>query len=72
MDIVDKVLESVATTGGASINLASGSTPDAGYMVSRAGSEIVITSNSSPKRTTRNWTVRTHTLVSGRTGVLGH
>ena len=42
MDIVDKVLESVATTGGASINLASGSTPDAGYMVSRAGSEIVI------------------------------
>ena len=71
MDIVDKVLESVATTGGASINLASGSTPDAGYMVSRAGSEIVIsdaiTSNSSPRRTTRNWTVQTHTLVSGRT-----
>ena len=44
MDIMDKVLESVAITGGASINLASGSTPDSGYMVSRAGSEVVIDS----------------------------
>lgn len=41
MDIMDKVLESVATTGGASINLATGTTPAAGYMVSRAGSEVV-------------------------------
>ena len=44
MDIMDKVLESVAITGGASINLASGSTPASGYMVSRAGSEVVIDS----------------------------
>ena len=42
MDIMDKVLESVATTGGASINLATGTTPASGYMVSRAGSEVVI------------------------------
>lgn len=42
MDIMDKVLESVAITGGASINLASGSTPAGGYMVSRAGSEVVL------------------------------
>ena len=42
MDIMDKVLESVANTGGASINLASGSTPAGGYMVSRAGSEVVV------------------------------
>ena len=42
MDIMDKVLESVAITGGASINLASGSMPAAGYMVSRAGSEVVL------------------------------
>ena len=42
MDIMDKVLESVATTGGASVNLATGTTPTNGYMVSRAGSEVVI------------------------------
>lgn len=42
LDIMDKVLESVATTGGASVNLASGSLPANGYMVSRAGSEVVI------------------------------
>lgn len=42
MDIMDTVLESVATTGGASINVASGSMPAAGYMVSRAGSEVVL------------------------------
>lgn len=42
MDIMDKVLESVATTGGASINMASGSAPTNGYMVSRAGSEVVM------------------------------
>ena len=41
-DIMDKVLESVATTGGASINLAAGTTPNSGYMVSRAGSERVV------------------------------
>lgn len=42
MDIMDKVLESVATTGGASINLATGTIPAGGYMVSRAGSELVL------------------------------
>ena len=42
MDIMDKVLESVAITGGASINLGTGTTPEAGYMVSRAGSEVVM------------------------------
>ena len=42
MDIMDKVLESVANTGGASINLAAGTEPAAGYMVSRAGSEVVL------------------------------
>ena len=42
MDIMDKVLESVAITGGASINMTAGTVPDSGYMVSRAGSEVVI------------------------------
>lgn len=42
MDIMDKVLESVATTGGASINMATGKVPATGYMVSRAGSEVVL------------------------------
>ena len=39
---MDKVLESVATTGGASVNLATGTAPNGGYMVSRAGSELVL------------------------------
>ena len=42
MDIMDKVLESVAIYGGASVNLASGTEPTAGYMVSRSGSEVVL------------------------------
>lgn len=41
MNTIDKVLESVATTGGALINPATGTVPDNGYMVSRAGSEVV-------------------------------
>ena len=42
MDTMDKVLESVKNTGGASINLAAGTTPTNGYVVSRAGSEVVL------------------------------
>lgn len=42
MDIMDKVLESVANTGGASINVTTGTIPVEGYMVSRAGSELVL------------------------------
>ena len=50
MDIMDKVLESVANSGGASVNLASGSTPAGGYMVSRAGSEVVFRGGLSRER----------------------
>ena len=41
MDIMDRIIEHTTKSGGASINLASGSMPDSGYMVSRAGSEII-------------------------------
>ena len=41
MNTIDEIIEHTAINGGASINLASGSTPTGGYMVSRAGSEII-------------------------------
>ena len=41
MNTIDEIIEHTAINGGASINLASGSTPAGGYMVSRAGSEII-------------------------------
>ena len=41
MTTIDEIIEHTAIKGGASINLASGSTPAGGYMVSRAGSEII-------------------------------
>lgn len=42
MNITDSIMESVTTTGGVSINMATGNTPATGFMVSRAGSEVVI------------------------------
>lgn len=42
MDIMDTVIEHTNLNGGASINVTTGTTPNSGYMVSRAGSEVVI------------------------------
>lgn len=42
MSTIDEIIEHTAINGGASINLATGSTPAGGYMVSRAGSELVL------------------------------
>ena len=41
MNAIDEIIEHTAINGGASINMATGQVPDAGYMVSRAGSEII-------------------------------
>ena len=38
---MDTVIESTIKSGGASINMTAGTTPAGGYMVSRAGSEII-------------------------------
>ena len=41
MSTIDEIIEHTANNGGASINMATGNVPDSGYMVSRAGSEII-------------------------------
>ena len=41
MSTIDEIIEHTAKNGGASINMATGKVPTAGYMVSRAGSEII-------------------------------
>ena len=41
MSTIDDIIEHTAMNGGASINMATGKVPDAGFMVSRAGSEII-------------------------------
>ena len=41
MNAIDEIVEHTTNNGGASINMATGTTPATGYMVSRAGSEVV-------------------------------
>ena len=41
MSTIEEIIEHTANNGGASINMATGTTPDSGYMVSRAGSELI-------------------------------
>ena len=41
MSTIDEIIEHTAMNGGASINMATGKVPDAGYMVSRVGSEVI-------------------------------
>ena len=41
MSTIEEIIEHTANNGGASINMATGNVPDTGYMVSRAGSEII-------------------------------
>ena len=41
MSTIEEIIEHTANNGGASINMATGNVPATGYMVSRAGSEII-------------------------------
>ena len=41
MSTIEEIIEHTTNNGGASINMATGKVPATGYMVSRAGSEII-------------------------------